>query len=94
MNSSLFVEDTNRISCEPQGMPPKGLQIACKPMIYFNDIMCKLAALLRTWVRNSSNDVHDSMSPSVHLPGNFPENSSFLFNFRYFLIFWATPNNH
>ena len=39
----LFVGDTNRLSCEPRGIPQKGLQIACVVTIYVNDIICKLA---------------------------------------------------
>ena len=39
----LIVGDTNRLSCEPRGIPQKGLQIACVVTIYVNDIICKLA---------------------------------------------------
>ena len=38
-----IVGDTNRLSCEPRGIPRKGLQIACVVTIYVNDIICKLA---------------------------------------------------
>ena len=35
--------DTSRLSCEPQGIPQNGLQIACALTIYFNGVICKLA---------------------------------------------------
>ena len=38
-----IVGDTNRLSCEPRGIPQKGLQIACVVAIYVNDVICKLA---------------------------------------------------
>ena len=39
----ILVGDTNRLSCEPRGIPQKGLQIACIVTIYVNYIICKLA---------------------------------------------------
>ena len=41
--SYFLVGDTNRQSCEPQGIPQKGLQIECVVAIYVNDVKCKLA---------------------------------------------------
>ena len=37
------VRDTNRLSCEPRGIPQKELQIACVAAIYANDVIYKLA---------------------------------------------------
>ena len=34
----IIVGDMNRLSCEPRGIPQKGLQIACMVAIYVNDI--------------------------------------------------------
>ena len=38
-----LVGDTSKLSCEPQGIPQKGLHIACEVMIYFNDVILTLA---------------------------------------------------
>ena len=51
---SLIIGDTNRLSCEPRGIPEKGLQIACLVAIYVNDVICKLALRLRTGEENNS----------------------------------------
>ena len=40
---NIFVRDMNGLSCEPQGIPRKGLQVACALKINFNDAICKLA---------------------------------------------------
>ena len=61
----IFVGDANRLSCEPRGIPPKGLQIACVVAIYVNDVICKLALRLRTGEENNSKVAHDSVSPTV-----------------------------
>ena len=38
-----FVGDTSWLSCEPRGIPQKGLQIACVVAIYVNDVIRKFA---------------------------------------------------
>ena len=63
-NDTKFVGDMTWLSCEPQGIPQKGLQIACAVTIYFNNVIFKLALPL-TKRRNHSNDAHDSVSPNV-----------------------------
>ena len=60
-----FVGDTNRLSCDPQGIPPKGLQIACAQTIYFNDVICKLASPLKTRAGNNSTEAHDIASRTL-----------------------------
>ena len=38
---AVIVGDMYRLSCEPRGIPQKGLQIACVVAIYVNDVICK-----------------------------------------------------
>ena len=40
---TLFVGDMKKPSCEPRGIPLKGLQIACVVTIYFDYVICKSA---------------------------------------------------
>ena len=42
-NVQIIVGDRNRLSCEPRGIPQKGLQIACVVANYVNDndVICK-----------------------------------------------------
>ena len=38
-----IVGDMKGLSCEPRGIPLKGLQIACVVTIYFDYVICKSA---------------------------------------------------
>ena len=48
--------------------PPKRLRIAYALTICFNDVICKLASLLRTVAKTNGTDAYDSVCPTVYLP--------------------------
>ena len=60
---SDLVWDINGPNCEPRGISPKGLQIACTVANYLNNVICKLNWPFKE--ESNCNDAHDSLSPNV-----------------------------